>query len=431
MLNGMRTLKSSPPNFAAFLAVMFLACTSQAVWADTLERVVLVSRHGVRPPTRGNEELNKYSEQAWPEWPVAPGELTPHGATALERMGDGLKQRYGTLLGNCNFFIWSDGADSRTRDSGAALARGLSPGCAARTAHGAPGKDDPIFDAIDAGLCPVDPARAQETIEQRLGTILSRDNAAYVRGRQRLQSILIPGKTCGSGETNACHIASGENQVRLTKKEARLDGPLNLGSSLSENLLLEYAQGMQGDQLAWGRLGKTEAERKQALAEVLALHNLYSDVVRRNPYLASRRSTPMMHTILDALDGKTSTFKGAAPLPSDNRVLVFLGHDGNLASLSGLLDSAWSLPGQPDATAPDTVLAFERWRTGDGKSRVTVRVYYQTLDQLQQLTRFDAHHPVPSLALKVPGCDGQSCTPEKFRAHLMPKLSGDCITPGP
>src|SRR5262249_17747222 len=156
-----------------------------------------------------------------------------------ERMGDGLKQRYGALLGNCNFFVWSDGADSRTRDSGEALARGLAPGCAAKTAHGAPGKDDPIFDAIDAGLCPVDTKRAQESIEQRLRTILSRENAAYMQGRQRLQSILTPNKTCNGGETNACHVAGGENQVRLTKKEARLEGPLNLGSSLSENLLLE------------------------------------------------------------------------------------------------------------------------------------------------------------------------------------------------
>src|SRR5215813_6389040 len=139
----MRNRKSCVKNCAGLLAVMFLACTSLAAQADTLERVVLVSRHGIRPPTRGNEELNKYGEQVWPQWPVAPGELTPHGATALERMGDGLKQRYGALLGNCNFFVWSDGADSRTRDSGEALARGLAPGCAAKTAHGAPGKDDP------------------------------------------------------------------------------------------------------------------------------------------------------------------------------------------------------------------------------------------------------------------------------------------------
>ena len=405
------------------LALLGTVIVPSLAMADTLERVVLVSRHGVRPPTRSNDDLAQYSDRAWPVWPVAPGELTPHGATALERMGEGLALRYGALLGGCEVYVWSDGDDNRTRDSGAAFAKGLAPHCPGKAGHGTPGEPDVLFDAVDAGLCPVDPKRAEASIRERLDAMLAKNGALYARSRARMQSIL----TAGCGKDRVCHVGEGENQIKISRGEAKLEGPLNIGSSLSENLLLEYAQGMPLDQVGFGRMGATEAAQKAALTDVLALHNLYSDVTRRNPYLASRRSTPMMQTILDALDGKQSQYKGAIPLPQ-SKVLVFLGHDGNLANLSGLLDTAWTLPGQPDATAPDTVVAFEAWRGKDGV-RVKVKLFYQTLDQVRGLTRFTSATPVPSLTLPV--CSGKNCSLAAFREKLAPKLSPDCLTPAP
>jgi len=59
-----------------------------------LVRVVLVTRHGVRPPTQSNAELAKYSDKAWPDWPVAPGELTPHGGQTVKLMGETLREAY-------------------------------------------------------------------------------------------------------------------------------------------------------------------------------------------------------------------------------------------------------------------------------------------------------------------------------------------------
>ena len=406
-----------------FLAFMLAVIIPSLAAADTLERVVLVSRHGVRPPTRSNDELAQYSDRAWPAWPVAPGDLTPHGASALERMGEGLALRYGALVKGCDVYVWSDGDDNRTRDSGAAFARGLAPHCADKAGHGTPGEPDVLFDAVDAGLCPVDPRRAEASIRERLDAMLAKNAALYAKSRARMQSIL----TAGCGKDHICHVGEGDNQIRISKGEAKLEGPLNIGSSLSENLLLEYSQGMPLDQVGFGRMGNTDAAQKAALDDVLALHNLYSDVTRRNPYLASRRSTPMMQTILDTLDGKQSHYKGAIPLPQ-SKVLVFMGHDGNLANLSGLLDVAWTLPGQPDATAPDTVVAFEGWR-GKGGISVKVKVFYQTLDQVRGLARFTSARRVPNLTLPV--CSGKDCSLTALREKLAPKLSPDCLTPAP
>src|SRR5262249_56930319 len=53
----------------------------------TLERVVLVSRHGVRAPT-DSRELNDYTKsRTWPTWPVKDACLTPHGKLLASRMG--------------------------------------------------------------------------------------------------------------------------------------------------------------------------------------------------------------------------------------------------------------------------------------------------------------------------------------------------------
>src|SRR5262249_8032086 len=53
----------------------------------TLERVVLISRHGVRAPT-DSDKLNDYTKsRTWPRWPVQDACLTPHGRLLASRMG--------------------------------------------------------------------------------------------------------------------------------------------------------------------------------------------------------------------------------------------------------------------------------------------------------------------------------------------------------
>jgi 4-phytase/acid phosphatase len=415
--------------FAGLSLTMLLTIAGAAqVRADMLERVVLVSRHGVRPPTRSNEELAHYSDKPWPNWTVAPGELTPHGATALERMGEGLKLRYGRLLAGCKIAIWSDADDSRTRDSGDALARGFAPGCSGISNHGTPGTPDAIFDAVDAGLCPADPAQGEVVLRSAMETMLREQAAAYSVGRTRLQEILTgTSGACADTTAKTCRVTADVNRVRTAKGEARLEGPLNTGSSLSENLLLEYAEGMPPDQVGWGRLGKTQPEQAKSLEQVLALHNIYSDITRRNTHTASRRASLMMRQITDFLEGKASSFKGAAPVAPDKQVLLLVGHDGNLAALSGLLDKNWVLPGQPDVTAPDTIMALETWRDDKGSRTVRVKILYQTLGQLRGLSRFNARHPVPEVKLGFEECGASGCSLEQFRQRAARHLAMDCI----
>jgi 4-phytase / acid phosphatase len=418
---------------AVFAAIAFAAVSvSMAAHAEaTLKRVVIVERHGVRSPTKAAEDLAKYSDAAWPSWPVAPGELTPHGAAGLTRMGEGLRQHYAALgllpRSGCatSIFIWSDGADSRTRASGEAVARGLNPDCATVVKHGPEGAADPIFDAQEAGVCKADPALARKSVAPRLAAILARNGAAYARARARLQLILTPGGNCREPGSKQCTVAAGENALTAKKDELRLEGPLATGSTLSENLLLEYAQGMAPGDVGWGRADAA------AIAAIMPLHNLYADAVRRDPYLAARRGSTLLRTVLDALDGKPGSFAGAVAVPGDANFVLLLGHDGNLSNLSGLLGVSWTLPGQPDATAPDTALAFEVWREPDGTRTVALKVYYQTLEELRALTSFTPKRPVRAVTLPVPGCQsGRACRAEGLKTQLLPVLAQDCLKPG-
>ena len=126
------------PLSAVVLAVATLAlaiASGSPAWALKLEKVVLVQRHGVRPPTSNNTELAKYAAAPWPAWPVPPGELTAHGEATVRLMGDTLASLYrdqGLLpASGCPtpgvVAVWADGTDQRTRRSGEVLAASLAP----------------------------------------------------------------------------------------------------------------------------------------------------------------------------------------------------------------------------------------------------------------------------------------------------------------
>jgi 4-phytase/acid phosphatase len=412
----MKSLRVAAVFFAMTGPFQFAAAQTNA--AAQLERVVIVERHGVRPPTKAPEELAKFAEQAWPQWSVKPGELTAHGAQAIALMGGALQRYYekkglvGAAPCPAGVFVWSDSADQRTRASGDAVLHGM--GCTTPSAHRDAGQEDTLFDPIAAGVCSAAGAEAIAATEKRLSTVLSANRARYDQARKTMQAILTPGG-CGKDGQRLCLIGDGTDTVVVKNGEARLEGPLSNASGLTENLLLEYSEGMPLSEVGWGRAaGKLDS--------VLTLHNLYADVIRRNPVFAARRGSLLAQQVLDLLNGKQSSFQGAAPVPSDAKLVVFLGHDTNLSNMSGFVDTAWSLPGQPDHTAPGAAIAFELWRKADGAKVVTVRVFYQTLEETRALTPIQTPHSVT-----LPVCAGGQCSLDALTAKFAKTIASDCL----
>jgi len=386
--------------------------------APRLERVVLVMRHGVRPPTAANAELDKLSAQPWPAWPVAPGELTPHGAEVVRIVAAGVRAAYardGLLpVGRCPapgaVAIWADGHDQRTRASGEAFAQAVVAGCGLASRSGPAGEPDPLFGGVMSAACVIDPAAVEADVRRVAGPSGLTD--ADARGAlDRLQAIVAP-RGCAGGQ-GVC--LSGPDALSAGAKGAKLSGPLPGGASLAEDLFLEYAEGKPAAEVGWGRADGA------AIAAVMPAHERYAALTRSAPYLAGRRGGLLAGFVLRALEGR--------PAPGDppvgTRLTVIAGHDTNLSTLQGVFGLSWKLPGQPDSTAPATALAFELWREPDGRERVRTRVFYLPLEAMRGLDRkAAAEAPVTS------SCGPKGCELTALRAAYEARTPEGCRTAG-
>ncbi len=388
------------------LSVLLLVSLPAAEAADVpaLEKVVLVQRHGVRSPTKPPEAYAAYASQAWPDWPVAPGILTPHGRRDLVLLAGWLRSVYGALLpaqgcpARNDVTVWADGGDERTRDSGQAFLDGAFPGCGLIAAHGPEGRVDPLFDGVSSGACPVDPAQAQQALAEGLRKTTAEHGPEIEAGKAALARVLAP--------SDASFLQSADS-AQIGKNGAKLEGPLAISAALAENLLLEYAEALPTDQVGWGRADSV------ALQQILPLHNYASAVTRRTPYLASHNGALLARAML-------------AKLREPASMAVIAGHDTNLLNLAGILGVSWTLPGQPDDTAPGTALAIELWRTARGP-RVQLRVFYQTLEAM----RAESPPSYGSLAVAVPGCGPDGCLLDAFVQQVEKALPADCLLPQP
>lgn len=139
-----------------------------------------------------------------------------------------------------------------------------------------------------------------------------------------------------------------------------LDGAVGLSSTLAEIFLLEHAQGMPN--AAWGKI-----HSEQDWITLLSLHNAQFDLMSRTSYVAKHNGTPLLQTIVSAINSQTSA-RDLPELSADNKILFLAGHDTNIANIAGMLGMSWTLPGQPDNTPPGGALVFERWSDNAGKN---------------------------------------------------------------
>jgi 4-phytase/acid phosphatase len=187
-----------------------------------------------------------------------------------------------------------------------------------------------------------------------------------------------------------------------------LKGPLYTASTLSENLLLEYTEGMEKVNVGWGCVGRPELE------SLMSLHAAATDFSQRTPEIARAQAWLLLDRVRASLeqaaDGKA--VPGAFGRPTD-RALFLVGHDTNQENVAGLLNLTWIVDGRRDDTPPGGALVFELWRSR-ATGAYSVRAFYtaQTLDEMRAATPLDMGSNSPArAALFIPGCsrDDMSC----------------------
>ena len=371
-----------------------------------LERVVMLMRHGVRPPTKAKVAPDGVADQPWPAWPVDYGQLTPHGFDAVERLGawDIAQWRQRGLLASSGCPSLGDvtvaaSSKPRTQDTARALVAGMWPGCVVDIAFPASPEADVEFHPLDAGVMPLDPDEAYRAVQAMAPP---GGMEAELQARAPLFALLNQALGCESGK--ACDISRmAPGIVRNEDDRPDIGDPFGLASTISQTFLLEYLEGKPMEEVAWGRL------TPEQIGQLLELNTLKFRYEGRAPYVAALAASPLASRMLAAMeDGPPLT--------------VLVGHDTNISDLGGLLDLHWTVPGYPrDNPPPGGALGFEV--LSDAKGQRFVRAFYrsQTMPQVRELQVLDASNPAALEYLPIPGC-AEPCSLDSFAALVRGRL---------
>src|ERR1035437_6363136 len=385
---------------------------------EELKFVVIVTRHGVRPPLTSNDQIDPYSAEPWPKWDVPPGYLTAHGRALMKLFGAYDRAQFARAglfsPSGCadaeHVYFWAD-TDERTIETGHALVEGMLPGCTVEV-HSAPaGTRDPLFNPLAAGVGHADPDLAEAAVSGRVGGHLEALPAAYRPALETMQQVLTAGKTVKQSLLEL-PVSLGPARSGL----ADMRGPLTTAASLAEDFLLEYTNGMEGNDLGWGLL--TES----SLRQMMTINTAYADLMWRTPQIGRTLASNLLSHVVKAME-QAATGKavpGAIGRPGD-RLLVIVGHDANLSNIQGTLNLSWLLPGDlPNDTPPGGALVFELWRQPAGGD-YSVRTYYtaQTLDEMRQALPLTLDSPPAKATVFVPACStakaGSPCDWKAFQ----------------
>lgn len=400
-----------------------------------MERAVLLSRHGVRSPTKANEEMDRHVATPWPIWPVAPGFLTPRGAELMRLMGGYYRVLYGgrglmeaSICPPRNTVAaWTD-VDQRTRLTGVALLNGMYPGCANPLLRNQNDLTvpDPLFHPQPTPSCPMDFAANRAAVLARIGGNFDSVLQEYAPQLSAMQAILCPR---GQAADRYCGLPSEPSAIGVgARGGVAISGPIGIGSTAAELFLLESAEGMPSSQVAWGRLsGDAELEN------LLKIHRLEFDLAHKTLPIARQHGSNLMAQIVASLqDGHR--FPGLQSLAEPVRLGLLVGHDTNVASVARLLNIGWRIPGfQPNEASPGGAIAFELLRdTRTGRRYVRLAYYAQTLEQMRKSTVLDFEHPPGMVAVDLPACDRDShekaCPLERFVAIANEAIDPGCVT---
>ena len=389
---------------------------------DKLERVVIVMRHGVRSAMSSPEELGRYSRRAWPKFAVPPGHLTANGATLVTMLGGWYRAQYrkSGLLGtnDCAVYYWANHTQ-RTEATATAFAAGLTPGCAT-TIHQSAAAPDPLFEAPQTPLAPLDPQRMLAAISARVDGNLAAWDARQAPDRDRFEALLLQCRRlpCSSVERSKVQRRLSDTPVamRIDDGKPDLTSPSLQVAGIAESLVMAYADGLTFP--GWRGIDAA------TIGKALVVHGAGIALRTRTPEVGRQTSSYLAMRLLATLQRGAGATALADPIGDAEKIVVLSGHDGTVTMLAGLLGLDWKLRDYAAGeAAPGGGLVFEVWRiAATGQHVVRVRYVAQGLDQMRHRIPLSERVPPDSVVVPIPGC-GEPCPVSAFTTHVLESVS--------
>ena len=413
----MATIRNVLMTVAVALAAPMAAQTTTVPVGPTsdlkLERVVMLMRHGVRPPTKAQATPEGTIAQPWSSWTTPYGDLTPHGAEGARLMGAynrtllgsrGLLPRAGCAPAG-EIVVWASGK-SRAIKTARAFVEGLQPGCGITVAHPDSEDNDPVFHPAEgAGI---DGALALKSAQGAKPGVAS-EARLHAGDFAVLQRVL----GCDPNTKAGCGVARRPSSLKgNTADGPDLEGALSIASTAGQTVLLEYVEGKPMDQVGWGRASKADIQ------VMLRFHPVKFRYEVASPYIAERYAAPIARRLLAALNGEADT----------GRLTLLVGHDTNIAALRGFLGAHFTIADYPrDDPPPGGAMGFELLKDAGGHAFVRAFYTAQSMDQLRELQPLTALNPPAYAYFPIPGCgvkgDATVCPLETFQKIVGGKLA--------
>ena len=337
----------------------------------TPERVVILSRHGIRSPlNRGGSVLSRITPHKWFNWTSAPSELSRKGAVQEFRLG----QFMGRRLEEEGLFPakWSP-AEGEIRLYANALQRTI----ATRWGRLIP------FSASSCAPSTAFSCSVPCTKWIRWRSFIATNSARTIRcwrGCWILTNLPPRQRAIRPADDIAFELREGE--------EPQVTGTLCWACRAADALTLQYYEEADDRKAGFGyRLSLDGWRRISAVKEV------YQRLLFATPVIARHLAQPMAACLREEL-----TVPG-------RRFTFLCGHDSNLLSvLSALQAEPYTLPGAVEADTPvSSMLVLRRWKGADGADYASLSLLYPTAEELRKGADLDRRNPPAEVAISLQG----------------------------
>jgi len=373
---------------AAALMALSIAAQAQAAPALRMESVVVMMRHGVRPPTKDPAMPKGVAAQGWPRWDVPPGWLTAHGGRAVEVLGR--EDARWLKMRDCAAVRIIADSDQRTIATAQHWAKGALT-CTPAIDHLPQDQEDPRFNALAAGLARIDPAAADRGVAQEVGP----GGLSAMDARMKALYARVDAVLCGEARAD-CGVGGVPSGLRPATEMAKpkLSGALDRASTAAQILLLEYADGKPMADVGWGRASAAD------IAAFSIFHAEEFRLLARPRALALPNLAGLIPAIRDGLGARRG-------------VTLIAGHDTNVANLAGVLGLHWHVRGfAADDPAPGGAIVLEVLRGAGLKRFVRATYRAQALDDIRNGRARTIRQP-----MRIAGC-ADLCPMDKVMALL-------------